>query len=78
LFGTPHGLDIAALAAAYGVRTRAVEPAGDLRSAVADEVAAGGVAVVVVRTDRDANVDVHRRLDDAVAAAAERALAARA
>jgi 2-succinyl-5-enolpyruvyl-6-hydroxy-3-cyclohexene-1-carboxylate synthase len=76
LFGTPHGLDLAALAAAYGVRTRVLEPAGDVRSAVADEAAVGGVAVVVVRTDRDANVDVHRRLDDAVAAAAERALAA--
>jgi 2-succinyl-5-enolpyruvyl-6-hydroxy-3-cyclohexene-1-carboxylate synthase len=76
LFGTPHGLDLAALAAAYGVRTRVVEPAGDVRSAVADEAAGGGVAVVVVRTDRDANVDAHRRLDDAVAAAAERALAA--
>jgi 2-succinyl-5-enolpyruvyl-6-hydroxy-3-cyclohexene-1-carboxylate synthase len=76
LFGTPHGLDLAALAAAYGARTRVTEPAADLRAAVAEEVAAGGVSVLVVRTDRAANVDAHRRLDDAVAAAADRALAA--
>ena len=76
LFGTPHGLDLAALAAAYGVRTRVVEPAADLRAAVAEEVAAGGVSVLVVRTDRAANVDAHRRLDEAVAAAVDRALAA--
>jgi 2-succinyl-5-enolpyruvyl-6-hydroxy-3-cyclohexene-1-carboxylate synthase len=76
LFGTPHGLDLAALAAAYGVRTSVVGPGDDLPAALAHEITRGGVAVVVVRTDRDANVDAHARLDAAVAAAAEWALAA--
>jgi 2-succinyl-5-enolpyruvyl-6-hydroxy-3-cyclohexene-1-carboxylate synthase len=66
LFGTPHGLDLVALAAAYGTRAQAVD---DLRRAVPEAMAAGGVHVLVVRTDRAANVGVHERLNAAVAAA---------
>jgi 2-succinyl-5-enolpyruvyl-6-hydroxy-3-cyclohexene-1-carboxylate synthase len=73
LFGTPHGLDLVALAAAYGVSARAVDH--DLVPAVAGAVAAGGVHVLVVRTDRPANVDVHQKLDAAVAGAVDAALA---
>jgi 2-succinyl-5-enolpyruvyl-6-hydroxy-3-cyclohexene-1-carboxylate synthase len=64
LYGTPHGLDLAALAAAYGVRAGETS---DLAASVAAALAAGGVHVVVVRTDRRANVAVHRRLNGAVA-----------
>lgn len=73
LFGTPHGLDLVALAAAYGVETRAVD--ADLADHVRDALGKGGVHVLVARTDRDANVDVHRRLDRAVATAVDQALA---
>jgi 2-succinyl-5-enolpyruvyl-6-hydroxy-3-cyclohexene-1-carboxylate synthase len=66
LYGTPHGLDLVALAAAYGVAARTV---GDVGPAVAAAVAAGGVHVLVSRTGRGANVEVHRRLNAAVAAA---------
>ena len=69
LYGTPHGLDLVAIAAAFGVTASAVD---DLRPAVALAVAAGGVHVLVVRTDRAANVDLHRRLNAAVAAAINR------
>jgi 2-succinyl-5-enolpyruvyl-6-hydroxy-3-cyclohexene-1-carboxylate synthase len=64
LYGTPHGLDLAALAAAYAISaTQTV----DVAASVAESFAAGGVHVLVARTDRRANVEVHRRLNDAVA-----------
>ncbi len=69
LFGTPHGLDLVALAQAYGAQARRVD---DLAPAVVDAVARGGLHVLLVRTDRHANVAVHRRLNDAVALAVER------
>jgi len=43
-------------------------------SAPSSAVADGGVRVLVVPTDRTANVAVHRRLDEAMAAAVEAAL----
>jgi 2-succinyl-5-enolpyruvyl-6-hydroxy-3-cyclohexene-1-carboxylate synthase len=74
LFGTPHGLDLAALAAAFGADARHLDPGEDAGAAVAAAVAAGGLRVLVVRTDRAANVAAHRRLDEAVAAAVTAAL----
>lgn len=62
LFGTPHGLDLVDLARAHGVD-----------AGIADVPEAldwkPGVRVLVVQTERDANVALHRRLDEAVAAA---------
>jgi 2-succinyl-5-enolpyruvyl-6-hydroxy-3-cyclohexene-1-carboxylate synthase len=69
VFGTPHGLDLAALAASYGVAARTVT---DLPLAMAEAHVAGGVLVLVVRTDRRANVEVHERLHRAVAEAIRR------
>jgi 2-succinyl-5-enolpyruvyl-6-hydroxy-3-cyclohexene-1-carboxylate synthase len=67
LFGTPHGLDLAALAAGMGVRARTVTAAADLGPALDDARSSGGVGVTVVRTDRAANVAVHDELHAAVA-----------
>ena len=59
LFGTPHGLDLVALAQAFGVDAA--------RIGSADELAwRPGVRVAVVSTDRDRNVELHGRLDAAV------------
>ncbi|MCC5951128.1 MAG: 2-succinyl-5-enolpyruvyl-6-hydroxy-3-cyclohexene-1-carboxylic-acid synthase [Acidimicrobiia bacterium] len=69
LFGTPHGVDLAGLAAAHGIEAVAVTDAGVLGDAVAASVASGGVRLVVVRTERNRNVGVHQALHDAVAAA---------
>jgi len=67
LYGTPHGVDLAVLAAAHGIMT--IEPTGaaDVGPAIAASIAAGGARLVRVRTDRTANVAVHREINAAVA-----------
>ncbi len=65
LFGTPHGLDLVALARAFGVEASAVDTLAELDWEP-------GVRVLVVRTERDANVALHGRIDAAVAAALHR------
>ncbi|MGH9193831.1 MAG: thiamine pyrophosphate-dependent enzyme, partial [Acidimicrobiales bacterium] len=74
LFGTPHGLDLAGLAASHGVDARALDQDDEMGAAVAEAAAKGGVHVLVARTDRAANIEVHGRIDDAVAAAVDAAL----
>jgi 2-succinyl-5-enolpyruvyl-6-hydroxy-3-cyclohexene-1-carboxylate synthase len=74
LFGTPHGLDLVAVAAAFGVDARGLGRDDDVAAAVREATAKGGVHVLVVRTDRAANVEVHGRIDAAVAAAVDAAL----
>jgi 2-succinyl-5-enolpyruvyl-6-hydroxy-3-cyclohexene-1-carboxylate synthase len=70
LFGTPSGVDVAGVAAAYGVRAERVDRAADAGPALDAALAAGGVRVLVVPTgDRTANVDRHRRAWAAVAEA---------
>ena len=69
LFGTPHGLDLAALAAAARVPCRVVEKAADLVPALDAALAGGGTRLVLVRSERAANLARHRALAEAVAAA---------
>jgi 2-succinyl-5-enolpyruvyl-6-hydroxy-3-cyclohexene-1-carboxylate synthase len=69
LFGTPHGLDLAELAAAARVPARAVEKAVDLVPALEAAVAGGGTQLVLVRGDRAANLARHRAVTEAVAVA---------
>ncbi|HEY8201168.1 MAG TPA: 2-succinyl-5-enolpyruvyl-6-hydroxy-3-cyclohexene-1-carboxylic-acid synthase, partial [Actinomycetota bacterium] len=61
VFGTPHGVDFQAFAALHRCRYERVERAADLVPAVAAATGAGGVHVVEVRTDREANVAHHQR-----------------
>jgi 2-succinyl-5-enolpyruvyl-6-hydroxy-3-cyclohexene-1-carboxylate synthase len=70
VFGTPHGLDLLAVAAAYGLPARRVSKASEVVPAVRDAVAARGVQLVVVATDRAENVARHREVWEAVAATA--------
>ena len=69
LFGTPHGVDLAALAAVHGIAGRRGRAGrGDARAArCTTSVDAGGVRVVLVRTDRATNVTRHREVWAAVA-----------
>jgi 2-succinyl-5-enolpyruvyl-6-hydroxy-3-cyclohexene-1-carboxylate synthase len=64
LFGTPHGTDVVALAAAHGLGARTVGSMEELAEAVADP----SITVVRIATDRAENVVVHDRLHTAVAA----------
>jgi 2-succinyl-5-enolpyruvyl-6-hydroxy-3-cyclohexene-1-carboxylate synthase len=66
LFGTPQRLDLVAVAHAHGVRAERTETLAALR----DQLVNGwGPRVLVVPTDREANVGDHDRLNAAVAGA---------
>lgn len=70
LFGTPHGLDLVAVAEAHGVAAVRCAGSGDeLRAMVAEWVWNGGVSVVVVGSDRSENRAAHAAVNDAVASA---------
>lgn len=62
LFGTPHGLDFHHVAALYGLDYHAIDGWETFRSAVRASLAAPGVTLLEVRTDRRANVALHRDL----------------
>jgi 2-succinyl-5-enolpyruvyl-6-hydroxy-3-cyclohexene-1-carboxylate synthase len=67
VFGTPHGVDIAALASAVGVPVLAPTSADDLAAVMAEKDA--GLRLIHLRTDRARVRDLSRRLREAVAAA---------
>ena len=69
LFGTPHGLDLTAVAAAARVPVTVVEKAAGLVPALDAALAGGGTRLVVVRGERAANLARHRAVTEAVAAA---------
>jgi 2-succinyl-5-enolpyruvyl-6-hydroxy-3-cyclohexene-1-carboxylate synthase len=64
LLGTPSGLDPVAAAELYGVSIAAPETPSELDTALA-----GNARMIVVRTDRGRNLDLHRELAEAAAAA---------
>ena len=66
VFATPHGRDLGHLAALHHLGYREVTVAGELPEAVAAAIAAGGVQLVHVRTDRAANRALHHELTAAV------------
>ena len=74
LFGTPHGTDLVALAAAHGPDAERVTSRTGLQAAIAGAITRGGVRVVVAASDRDANVAVHHEINESVARAARAAL----
>ena len=69
LFGTSHGVDLAALASMHGVPAQRVEKAGEVVPAIEAAIASGGVRFVIVPTERADNVTRHREAWAAVAAA---------
>jgi len=69
LFGTPQSVDVGALASLHGVTVLEVVAPEAVGMAVRAAVDAGGLQVVLVRTERAANVDRHRDAFAAVAVA---------
>jgi 2-succinyl-5-enolpyruvyl-6-hydroxy-3-cyclohexene-1-carboxylate synthase len=65
LFGTPHGTDFVALAAAHGIPAAQVATTSEL----VDAVSSPGTKLVLVRSERATNVATHARLHAAVIAA---------
>jgi 2-succinyl-5-enolpyruvyl-6-hydroxy-3-cyclohexene-1-carboxylate synthase len=67
---TPTGLDFAKAAALYGIEHETVSTASELREALERALSAdAGSRIVHVRSDRARNVELHRRVWGAVAAA---------
>jgi 2-succinyl-5-enolpyruvyl-6-hydroxy-3-cyclohexene-1-carboxylate synthase len=64
---TPHGLDFAHAAALYGCDFGRAEGVDGFRAALERALASPRSAIVSVRTDRPANVALHREVWDAVA-----------
>jgi 2-succinyl-5-enolpyruvyl-6-hydroxy-3-cyclohexene-1-carboxylate synthase len=64
LLGTPRGIDVAKAAALFDLPHRHLESLAELPQALA-----AGTGLISVRTERHANVALHRRLAEAVAAA---------
>ncbi|RAY11083.1 2-succinyl-5-enolpyruvyl-6-hydroxy-3-cyclohexene-1-carboxylic-acid synthase [Actinomadura craniellae] len=65
VFGTPHAVDLAHVAAAHGVPYTSLEQAADLPKAIVGE----GLRLVEARTDRAENAAVHARMREAAQAA---------
>ncbi|MDX6679554.1 MAG: 2-succinyl-5-enolpyruvyl-6-hydroxy-3-cyclohexene-carboxylate synthase [Solirubrobacteraceae bacterium] len=59
---TPHGLDFAHAAALYGCRHERVESVAALRAALARSLPGPGTTILEVRTQRAANLALHRAL----------------
>src|SRR5436190_7987551 len=67
LFGTPHALDLGAVARVHGIPVTEATCAREVPEATKTAVAAGGVHLVLVRSDRATNVVRHREVWAAVA-----------
>ncbi|MFK0006856.1 2-succinyl-5-enolpyruvyl-6-hydroxy-3-cyclohexene-1-carboxylic-acid synthase [Paenarthrobacter sp. NPDC090520] len=74
LFGTPHSVDIAALAAAYGVGHSAVSTTAALAEAL--KAPLKGRTIVEVRVDRAGLRGLHARIKEAIHAAVGKVLTA--
>jgi 2-succinyl-5-enolpyruvyl-6-hydroxy-3-cyclohexene-1-carboxylate synthase len=66
---TPHGLDFSLAASLYGCAFVRAETVDALRSAVETSLAGNATTIIEVRTDREENLALHRRVADAALAA---------
>ncbi|TNY36320.1 2-succinyl-5-enolpyruvyl-6-hydroxy-3-cyclohexene-1-carboxylic-acid synthase [Thermomonospora catenispora] len=73
VFGTPHEVDLAYVAAAHRIPYTLLESAGDLPKAISGQ----GLRIVEARTDREANAELHARMRQAAQDAVRAVLASR-
>lgn len=71
LFGTPHNMDLKALAATYGIGHTLLGARDQLPPALDEARHSGGVHIIEARTERAANVSFHREVWQEVAGALE-------
>jgi 2-succinyl-5-enolpyruvyl-6-hydroxy-3-cyclohexene-1-carboxylate synthase len=69
---TPHGLDFAQAAAVYGCGYERPGSVAELRSAVERSLGGTQTTIIEVRTDREQNLELHRRVAEAVTEAIAR------
>ena len=65
---TPHGLDFSQAAAFYGLRYEHPQSVAELRAALERSLQGTGTTVIEVRTDREQNLALHRRVAEAAVA----------
>lgn len=70
---TPHGLEFAAAATLYRCDYRWAQTLADLRDAVESSIAGNSTSIIEVRTDREENLALHRRVAKAAGSARSRA-----
>jgi 2-succinyl-5-enolpyruvyl-6-hydroxy-3-cyclohexene-1-carboxylate synthase len=66
LFRTPHGVDLSAAAALAGAHYRRVSAPESFRSALAESFVRGGLSIVAVALQPEANLAQHRTIERAV------------
>lgn len=69
VFGTPHGIDFEKIARTHGLGYTRLGAANEVDLAVRVAVDTGGIHLLHVRTDRQVNAELHRRIQAAVSAA---------
>lgn len=75
-FATPQAADVGAVAAGFGCAVHPVTSRAGLGEALSRAVGARGIDVILVRTDRRANVALHAELERAIVDAVDVALEA--
>lgn len=71
LFGTPTGLDVGPAVQMYGGQFHCASDWEQFRQAVRQSMSEGGLQVIEVQTERESNVEMHRRLWQRVSQALE-------
>ena len=69
IFGTPHGIDLAKVAQAYSIECDTHAKVGDLPGAIADLRRSRKSRVMIIQSDRGANLAAHRDINARIATA---------